>query len=70
MKQKLGGSRGIIEQLEGPLSGESFPVYAADGERVLENDGAGLDLFGVVSYSVHMLGWVTAKDGSKRYWVP
>lgn len=49
---------------------ELFPVYATDGEHVLDFDGVGVDLFGVVNYSVHMLGWVTTKNGVKKYWVP
>ena len=49
---------------------ELFSVCAADGEHVLDFDGIGVDLFGVVNYSVHMIGWVTTKDRLKKYWVP
>lgn len=50
-------------------SDELFPVYAANGEHVLDMDGCGVDLFGVVNFAVHMLAFVNTKDGL-RFWVP
>jgi 8-oxo-dGTP pyrophosphatase MutT (NUDIX family) len=48
---------------------ELFPVYAANGEHVLDLDGAGVDTLGIVNYACHMITFVTMKDGLK-YWVP
>ena len=39
-------------------------------EKTLDFDGAGIDLFSVINYSVHMISWVGMKDGAKKYWVP
>ena len=50
-------------------SNELCPVYAADGEHVLEMDGCGVDLFGIINFAVHMLVYVQTKHG-RRYWVP
>ena len=50
-------------------SDELFPVYASNGEHVLDMDGCGVDLFGVVNFAVHMLASVNTKDGLKL-WVP
>ncbi|MCJ1385482.1 hypothetical protein MMC17_008605 [Xylographa soralifera] len=61
---------GSIQELT-RWANELFPMYTADGEHVLDLDGSGVDLFGIVNYSVHMIGWVTSKeDGVRRYWVP
>ena len=65
---RRGNQDGSIEELK-RWSNELFPVYAADGEHVLDFDGVRIDLFRVVNYAVHMLGWVTAKDAGKKYWV-
>lgn len=48
---------------------EIFPLYAADGQHVLDIDGMGLDGFGVINYAVHMIGWINTTEGTK-YWVP
>ena len=48
---------------------EMFPLYAANGQPVLNMDGIGLDAFGVINYAVHMIGFVRTKEGTK-YWVP
>lgn len=50
-------------------SNESFPVYSADGEHVMDMDGCGVDLFGIVNYAIHMLAYVKTRDGLK-FWVP
>ena len=65
---RRGAETGSIRELQ-KWANELFPVYAAGGEHVLDFDGVGVDLFGVVNYSVHMIGWVT-KDSVKKYWVP
>jgi isopentenyldiphosphate isomerase len=51
------------------LANELFPVYYATGEHVLDLDGRGLDVFGIINYSVHMIAWVMTKDGP-QYCVP
>ena len=57
-----------IEEWEWGLN-ELYPVYAADGEHVLNINNIDVAVFGIVNSSVHMLGWVISKDGRKRYWV-
>ncbi|MCJ1388978.1 hypothetical protein MMC18_001830 [Xylographa bjoerkii] len=52
---RRGTETGSIEGLKRWAS-EFFPFHAADGEHVLDFDGVGVDLFGVVNYSVHMFG--------------
>ena len=42
---------------------ETFPIHAANGEHVMDIDGCGVDLFGIINYSVHMLAYVHTKDG-------
>lgn len=66
---RRGTEAGSIEALK-RWANELFPIYAADGEHVLDIDGVGIDLLGVVNYSVHMIGWVTSKAGTTKYWVP
>src|SRR5947207_478585 len=66
---RRGTETGSIWELK-RWANELFPVYAANGEHMLDFDGVGVDLFRVVNCSVHMLGWVTIKDGLKKYWVP
>lgn len=49
---------------------EEFPLYySSTGEHVLDLDGCGVDMFGIVNYSVHMIGWVMTAEGMKL-WVP
>ncbi|KAI0472345.1 NUDIX hydrolase domain-like protein [Xylaria cf. heliscus] len=48
---------------------ELFPIYTSNGEHLLDMDGCGVDMFGIVNYSVHMIGWVMTADGMKL-WVP
>lgn len=59
------------KQVEGlrKWNNELFPVYGFGGEHILNMDGSGLDLFGVVNFAVHMIAYVMTKDGV-RYWVP
>jgi isopentenyldiphosphate isomerase len=66
---RQGAEAGSIEELKNWAS-ELFPVYSADGEHLLDFDGVGLDVFGVVNYSVHMIGWVKTQDGQQKFWVP
>ncbi|KAK7707567.1 hypothetical protein SLS64_007086 [Diaporthe eres] len=51
------------------LSKENFPLYDSNGQHVLDMDGAGLDLFGVANFSVHLIAWVNTDEGIK-YWIP
>ena len=48
---------------------ELFPVYSSTGEHVLDMDGCGVDLFGIVNFAVHLLAYVNTKEGI-RFWVP
>ena len=50
-------------------SDELFSVYDAGGEYVLDMDDCGVDLFGAVSFVVHMLASVNTEHGLK-FWVP
>lgn len=50
-------------------SEEDFPLYSATGEHVLDMNGAGVDVLGILNFSVHMIGWVTTAEGIK-IWVP
>ena len=65
---RLKHEKGEVETLK-IWSNELFPVYSADGEHVLDIDGCGVDLFGIVNYAVHMLAYVETGDGL-RFWVP
>jgi isopentenyldiphosphate isomerase len=48
---------------------EALRVVSSEGEHVLDLDRSGLDPFGVVSFSAHMIGYVRS-DGETEYWVP
>lgn len=48
---------------------EPFPLRDPSGIHVLNLDGCGVDLLGVVSYGIHVTGFVRTKEGIK-YWVP
>ncbi|KAF2810058.1 thiamine pyrophosphokinase [Mytilinidion resinicola] len=48
---------------------ENFALVAPNGDHVLDMDGGGVDLFGIVTCGVHMTGFVRTKSGLK-YWVP
>jgi len=48
---------------------ETMPVYSASGEHVLDMDLVGVDLFGVVTYGVHVTAYVMTPEG-RKYWVP
>lgn len=63
-----GHESGTVPILE-RLSKENFPLYDSNRQHVLDMDGAGLDLFGIANFSVHLIAWVDTDDGI-RYWVP
>jgi isopentenyldiphosphate isomerase len=48
---------------------KNLQVVSSKGEHVLDMDRSGLDPFGVVSFSAHMIGFVRGGDDIK-YWVP
>jgi hypothetical protein len=48
---------------------ELIPVYSASGEHLLDMDLSGADVFGVQSYGVHLIAYVTTDEG-RKYWVP
>lgn len=50
---------------------EPLRLISSAGEHVLDLDRSGLDPFGVVSYSAHMIGFTKSGGGDQRkYWVP
>lgn len=51
-----------------PWADELFPLYAADGEHVLDMDSCGQDLFGMRVQGVHVTVW-TETDQGRMYWV-
>lgn len=48
---------------------EALCVFSSKGEHVLDIDRSGLDPFGLVSYSAHLIGFVKDGDATK-FWVP
>lgn len=40
---------------------ESFPVYSSESGHVLDVDGCGADVFGIVDFSVHQLAYANTK---------
>ncbi|KAG9193759.1 hypothetical protein G6011_03794 [Alternaria panax] len=50
-------------------AGELFPIYSAEDEHMLDLDSSGVNTFGIVNYSCHLIAYVTTDDGL-RYWVP
>lgn len=48
---------------------EPFPFRDSTGTHILNMDGCGVNLLGVVSYGIHVMGFVRTKKGIK-YWVP
>ncbi|KAM0364024.1 hypothetical protein ACHAO7_010135 [Fusarium culmorum] len=48
---------------------ERLRVVSSQGEHVLDMDRSGLDPFGVISFSAHMIGFVRIGN-SIKYWVP
>ncbi|KAK0506919.1 hypothetical protein JMJ35_010619 [Cladonia borealis] len=52
---------------------ELFPIYSSTGGHILDMDGCGVDPFGIVSYAVHMIAYVTTKGNeieTRKFWVP
>ncbi|KXX73543.1 Thiamine pyrophosphokinase [Madurella mycetomatis] len=48
---------------------EALRVMSSEGEHVLNTDRSGLDPFGFVSFSTHLIGFVREGNDTK-YWVP
>jgi isopentenyldiphosphate isomerase len=48
---------------------EALRVISPEGEHVLDTDRSGLDPFGLVSFSAHLIGFVRDSNDIK-YWVP
>lgn len=48
---------------------EALPVISSEGEHVLDTDRSGLDPFGLMSFSAHLIGFAREGDFT-RYWVP
>ena len=44
---------------------KEFPLMSSTGEHVLDMDGSGVDVFGVIRSSVHLIGWVRTAEGVK-----
>ncbi|KAF2671995.1 thiamine pyrophosphokinase-related protein [Microthyrium microscopicum] len=49
---------------------ELYPVYGPDGNELLRVERAASQLFGVVTYGVHMTAYKRDEDGALRVWVP
>ncbi|KAM0434004.1 hypothetical protein ACHAPT_003948 [Fusarium lateritium] len=53
---------------------ELHAVYDRDRQHVVDMDVSGIDIFGVVSYGVHLTGYVRSTDANGaqvyKYWVP
>ncbi len=60
--------KGNIDALR-KWANELFPVYSSKGEHVLDMDGCGVDLFGIINFAVHFIAYVNTKDGLK-FWIP
>jgi hypothetical protein len=60
--------KGIVYGLGNWCNG-LFPVYAADGEYVMDMDGCGVDQFGIKSFGVHLTAYVKTEDRSTKYWI-
>ncbi|OXV08217.1 hypothetical protein Egran_04021 [Elaphomyces granulatus] len=59
---------GVFDVLRG-WRDELYPVYGRGGKLLLEIERSACPLFGVVSYGIHMTGYVKDKNGL-RIWVP
>lgn len=59
---------GRFEILKG-WRNEMYPVYAPDGELLLEMERCASPLFGIVTYGVHITCYVEDENGL-RFWVP
>ncbi|KAH7091336.1 hypothetical protein FB567DRAFT_567718 [Paraphoma chrysanthemicola] len=46
---------------------ELFPVYDANGEHILDLNGASVDALGIVNYACHLIADVITKDGLKDW---
>ena len=60
--------KGNIDALR-KWANELFPLYSSTGEYVLDMDGCGVDLFGIVNFAVPLLAYVDTNEGIK-FWVP
>ena len=60
--------KGNVESLR-KWSNELFPVYSSDNVHVMDINRCGLDLFGIVTFGVHLIAYVQTEKGC-RYWVP
>jgi isopentenyldiphosphate isomerase len=47
---------------------EKFALESLDGEHVLDMDGCGVDLFGIITFGVFLIAYVRTDDGLK-YWI-
>lgn len=65
---KAGIDSGKVTELT-TYTNEAMPVYGPNGKYILKMDGSGVDAFGVISFGVHMIGYVHTDEGIK-YWVP
>ena len=67
---RTGHEKGDVDALRNNWANELFPVYTSTGEHVLDMDGCGVDLFGIVNYAVHMIAYVNTKEEGRKFWVP
>ncbi|KAI3320969.1 NUDIX hydrolase domain-like protein [Xylariaceae sp. AK1471] len=51
------------------FANDLFPLYSSTREHALDMNGCGVDMLGIVNYSIHMICWVMTVEGMKL-WVP
>ena len=66
---RISHDSGNVAALRNNWANELFPVYSSTGEHVLDMDGCGVDLFGIITYGVHMIAYVDDDEG-RKFWVP
>lgn len=49
---------------------EVLPIYSSTGEHVLDIDGCGVDLFGIINFGVYMIAYVNPENEGRKFWVP
>ncbi|KAI2625591.1 hypothetical protein GGR54DRAFT_629157 [Hypoxylon sp. NC1633] len=48
--------------------GDAAPVYTPEGEHVFNMNDVGSQLFGIISFGVHLIAWETTAQG-RQYWL-
>lgn len=59
-----------------PWTDDKYPIFTAAGEHVMDINACGVDIFGVIQYTVHLTAWmpdyypIRYRDEEKMIWVP